>query len=90
MTPWYKGFVGDIIVNPRGGGFLVKGKFNILGEDLIEITELPFNRSIHDFKSQLENLMKSESNDPDIEDIREYHSGNRVHFVIKMNPGKMA
>lgn len=92
MTPWYKGFVGDILVNPKGSGFLVKGRYNILGEDLIEITEIPFTKCIKDFKAQLEELMVSADNnkEPDIEDVREYHAGNRVHFLVKMSNGRMA
>lgn len=27
LMPWYKGFLGDIEVNPKGG-FNIKGKFN--------------------------------------------------------------
>ncbi len=92
MTPWYKGFVGDILVNPKGSGFIVKGRCNVIGEDLVEITEIPFNKNTKDFKKQLEDLMVSADNskDPDIEDVREYHAGNRVHFLVKMSPAGMA
>lgn len=31
-------------------------------------------------------MKPKEGSDPEVEDIREYHAGNRVHFVIKMNP----
>ena len=37
--------------------------------------------------------MMSENNsnkEPEIEDIKEYHAGNRVHFVVKVAANKMA
>jgi len=67
--------------NPKGG-FIIKGTFNILSEDTIEITELPIGKWTRDYKNFLEELMNPKEGEPEIEDIREYHAGNRVHFVV--------
>lgn len=29
---------------------------------------------------------KEKDGEPDIENIKEYHAGNRIHFVVKMTP----
>ncbi len=31
-------------------------------------------------------VVKEKEAEPDIDSIKEYHAGNRVHFVIKMTP----
>lgn len=45
----------------------------------MEITELPIGKWTRDYKTFLEELVTKEQ----IEDIREYHQENRVHFIIK-------
>jgi DNA topoisomerase-2 len=47
---------------------------------VLEITELPIGKWTRDYKNFLEELMQKE----EIEDIREYHQENRVHFVLKV------
>ena len=47
---------------------------------MLEITELPIGKWTRDYKNFLEELMQKE----EIEDIREYHQENRVHFVLKV------
>lgn len=49
-------------------------------DDVIEITELPIGKWTRDYKNFLEELMQKE----EIEDIREYHQENRVHFILKV------
>lgn len=58
----------------------------MVNETTVEITELPANKWIRDFKNFLEEkLESSKDKEAEIEDIKEYHAGNRVHFVIKMS-----
>lgn len=90
MTPWYKGFTGTIeptAVNSRN--FTVRGVFTVLGGldeqgyplgDELEITELPIGKWTRDYKNFLEELAGKD----EIEEIREYHQENRVHFVLKV------
>jgi DNA topoisomerase-2 len=46
--------------------------------------ELPIKKWTRDYKDMLEEYMSPKEGEPDIEDIRENHTGNRVHFYIKM------
>jgi DNA topoisomerase-2 len=58
----------------------VTGVYNILEDDELEITELPIGKWTRDYKNFLEELaMKDE-----IDEIREYHQENRVHFILKV------
>ena len=90
LVPWFKGFTGDITEASKSG-YNIEGKVNIIDDDTIEITELPIGKWTKDYKAFLESMVNpSEGGEPEIEDIREYHANNRVHFVVKMVEGKLA
>jgi len=78
IKPHYKGYTGDIEFH--NGKFIVTGKYEILDIDdgQLEITELPIGKWTRDYKTFLEGLAQKD----EIEEIREYHKENRVHFVI--------
>lgn len=85
MYPWYKGFNGTIeSTAPGSRNFVVKGCFNVLGDpdtsDEVEITELPIGKWTRDYKNFLEELAAKD----EIDEIREYHQENKVHFVLKV------
>ena len=83
MHPWYKGYTGRIEAADGKHGIashLVTGVYNILDDDELEITELPIGKWTRDYKNFLEELASKE----EIEDIREYHQENRVHFILKV------
>ena len=62
----------------------MRGVFKILGaeeeSDELEITELPISKWTRDYKNFLEELAAKD----EIDEIREYHQENRVHFIIKV------
>ena len=68
MHPWYKGFIGEIEEVP-GKGYNVRGVYNIISEDELEITELPIGKWTRDYKNFLEELAQKD----EIDEIREYH-----------------
>jgi DNA topoisomerase-2 len=76
MHPWYKGYSGEIV--EIDGKHIVTGKYEVTDDDTLEITELPIGKWTRDYKNFLEELIQKE----EIEDIREYHQENRVHFVL--------
>lgn len=83
MFPWYKGFNGVIEqVTPGSRNYIVRGVYREVeeGGDELEITELPINKWTRDYKNFLEELATKD----EIEEIREYHQENKVHFVIKV------
>jgi len=79
MKPWYKGYFGNIS-SETDGRYTVTGVYTILSEDELEIKELPIGKWTRDYKTFLEELAQKDI----IDDIREYHQENRVHFVLKI------
>lgn len=69
LIPWYKCFTGQIESNPNGRGYLVTGRFKLLDEFTLEITELPIGKWTRDYKTFLEELATNN----EIDDIKEYH-----------------
>ncbi len=57
---------------------MVKGKFELKDDNWVEITELPVGKWTKDYKEFLEGLMEGEK--AEINEIREHHTNNRVHF----------
>lgn len=41
MKPWYKGYMGTILKSNKEGDFLIYGKYQIVEQGVIRITELP-------------------------------------------------
>jgi DNA topoisomerase-2 len=54
MQPWYKGYSGTI--EAADGRYLATGRYAILDEDELEITELPIGRWTRDYKNMLEEM----------------------------------
>ena len=79
MAPWYKNFIGSI--TPQDQGYQVKGLWSKKDRNTIEITELPIKKWTRDYKNFLEELMMQGET---IEDLKEFHKDNTVHFVLKM------
>lgn len=78
MHPWYKGYTGSIV--EAEGKHIVTGVYDVTDDDTLEITELPIGRWTRDYKTFLEELAQKD----EIDEIREYHEENRVHFVLKV------
>ena len=79
MIPWYKGYQGTI--EPAAGkekSYTCTGRYQIVSDTELEITELPPGKWTRDYKTFLEELAAKD----EIEDIREYHQENRVHFHL--------
>ena len=72
FNPYYEGFQGTI-TRITDGKYLIKGKYENLGNDKIHVTELPVGFWTEDFKELLESLI-AETTDK---------SGKKIHSVIK-------
>jgi len=59
MSPWYKGFNGDIVEFNNKGTISYKtiGKYSIIDKNTIEITELPIGKWTNSYKEFLEGLI---------------------------------
>lgn len=80
MKPWYKGYTGSIEKESSTDRYLVTGIYEIRSEDELEIKELPIGKWTRDYKNFLEDLAQKEV----IDEIKEYHQENRVHFILKV------
>jgi DNA topoisomerase-2 len=95
ILPWYKGFSGSIsAIQGEEGRFEVCGVVTKKDDKTVEITEIPIRKWTQDYKEFLEGMMpgekKSEESDGHmIEDFREYHTENSVHFVVTLTAEKM-
>lgn len=85
MRPWFRGFTGTI--KPAG-----RAKYEVCGvcsstDKGVEITELPLRRWTQDYKEFLQTMLPGSDKPSKImaQDVREYHTENNVHFVVKMN-----
>ena len=58
IDPYYKGFKGTIEYFQNANRYLIKGKYNIIKKDVIQITELPLGTWTYDYKQYLESLME--------------------------------
>ena len=82
MHPWYNGFNGEISLQSPGK-YLVKGKWNRINDQMIEVTELPIGSWTQTYKEMLEEMMNSTEGKPaEIKDFTEYHTDTAVHFRI--------
>jgi DNA topoisomerase-2 len=78
LHPWYKGWNGTFEIVPNNSSYKITGTFEIRDDDILIIDELPLKKWTKDYKQFLETLLDEEV----IEDMREYHSQNKVKFEL--------
>lgn len=86
MIPWYKGYTGRI-EKIDAHTFLSYGRFEIINENTIKVSELPIDRWTQDYKEYLESITLYDKNDKNYKDkiILQYinNSGNsNIDFEI--------
>jgi DNA topoisomerase-2 len=89
MKPWYRGFTGSI-EHISKSSYYSWGRFKE-NEKGLEITELPVRKWTQDYKEFLHTMLPG-SDKPSkfsLQDVREYHTENKVHFDLKINPEEM-
>ena len=78
IKPFYKGFKGEII-NDGFGRYKIYGKFQILDENRIQITELPIGLWNYDYKEFLEKLLQKNI----IQDMIYKSVGDKIDIIIE-------
>ncbi|KAK7541834.1 DNA topoisomerase 2 [Phyllosticta citricarpa] len=87
MMPWFRGWKGTI-EDVGGDRYKFTGIIKKTGELEVEITELPIRVWTQDFKDKLEGIIKAEKIPSFIKDYNEYHTLQKVSFIIKMADAK--
>jgi DNA topoisomerase-2 len=90
FLPFYNGFKGTI-EKINDNKFIVKGKYEIVGTDVLRVTELPIGYWTEDFKELLEKLLDIDKK-KEIAYINDYDDLSRdttVDFTIYFNKGKL-
>jgi DNA topoisomerase II len=93
FAPYYEGFGGNIS-KISDGKFLIKGKYEKLGQDKIRITELPVGTWTDDFKEYLESLTEAVDKagkkvTPVVKDFDDMSKDTTVDFIITLQKGKL-
>jgi len=94
FVPYYEGFNGTI-QKVGEKKYLFKGKYQVIGEDKIKVTELPVGYWTEDFKELLSDLENDKDKDgkkitPIIKQINENFTDTTVDFDIQFSKGKLS
>ncbi|KAF5377158.1 hypothetical protein D9615_006417 [Tricholomella constricta] len=84
MTPWWRGFNGEIKMVGHQK-YEVTGIVRKINDTTVEITELPIHVWTEKYKEFLETLIVGEKgNEGGVKDYKEHHDNRNVHFVVTM------
>lgn len=91
MVPWWKNFRGAVepLVDKR---YIIYGEIAVIGENKVEITELPIGTWTQAYKeSVLEPMLHgvNEKTPSSISDYKEYNTDTTVKFIVTMNSEKL-
>ncbi|PGH36410.1 DNA topoisomerase II [[Emmonsia] crescens] len=84
MQPWFRGFTGEV-VSMGGERYKFSGRISQVGDNEVEITELPIRCWTQDFKDRLEEIIKAEKVPSFIKDYKDYNTHTKVHFIIQLD-----
>ena len=96
LTPWYRGFSGEIEANGNkksDDSFTVRGCYREVDENTIEITELPVRVWTQTYKAFLETMLPAAPDSKDagmVKDFRENHTDREVSFTVVFADGVLA
>ncbi|RHY27734.1 hypothetical protein DYB32_006565 [Aphanomyces invadans] len=86
MVPFYRGFKGEIVQKGGSDNFLVQGRYEIVDESTIVISELPVKTWTQSYKQFLETLLDANT----IKDFKENHTDTTVLFTVVLSPESLA
>jgi len=94
IEPYYQGFKGTIkSLDENNSKYLIKGVYQIIGNDKIKITELPIGTWTQDNKEFLEVLIignkekKPKNHEIMIKDYSDMSTDLNVEFIVTLNTG---
>jgi len=91
LSPSYNGFTGDII-KIDNKNFISKGKYEIINDSVIDITELPIGKWTDDYKKFLDGFLiddpkNKNKTDKKVLDYQNNSTDKNVHFRIYVKKG---
>ena len=94
FVPYYEGFQGTV-AKISDSKYVIKGSYQLLGNDKIVVTELPVGYWTDDFKSHLESLLDSNDSNgkkviPKIKDYDDMSKDTNVEFTIQFPKGRVS
>ena len=95
MAPWYRNFQGTIVKGASRSSYLIRGCYEQIDDDTLEITELPVGLWTQDYKMFVESLLQDTATDKKkkaaaiLTDFSEHHTDVTVKFVLHFVPGKL-
>ena len=82
IIPWYKDFTGKII-KLTDKSYITKGKYRIISNNSLIITELPIGKWTHNFKEYLDSLIDNQKTDKfSIKDYENNSTDTKIYFKI--------
>ncbi|KAF8981096.1 DNA topoisomerase 2, partial [Haplosporangium bisporale] len=89
MTPWYRGFVGDIEKESEHR-YKVSGKVHEVDDNKVQLTELPIRTWTTPYKEQLEQWIQGTDKTPSwIKDYDDESTLTNVNMTITLKDGQM-
>ena len=92
LTPYYEGFKGTI-TKVSESKYLIKGKYDIISDDVVKITELPIGTWTDDYKQYIETIIdgdaktKGKKKNSVIKDYTDLSTDVTVDITIKFASG---
>ena len=88
LIPWYRGFTGTI-ESTSPGSFITRGKFNIINDSTVQITELPIGTWTEKYTEFLDKISVERGKETAKNFVRTFKDDStetQVNITIKMNP----
>ena len=93
LRPWYRGWTGDFVYDPKSRSYETRGKWTrIPGTTSIDITELPIKSWTEPYLKFLEELRQPTEKRKEVyvQDFHEIPSTDRVHIQVDLTPEAFA
>jgi len=89
MLPWFKNFRGSFAALGQQR-YVCNGEIATLGENKLEITELPVRTWTTSYKEDLEKMMTGDEKSPaQIQDFRDHNTDQTIRMIVQMDAEKM-
>ena len=88
LIPWYRGFTGTI-ESTSPGSFITRGKFTIINDSTVQITELPIGTWTEKYTEFLDKISVERGKETAKNFVRTFKDDStetQVNITIKMNP----